>query len=403
MILSRWIKDSRLNDELGDHSVQLSFGLRNSRGEPIQFARYDFMSNDARASIYQWLTAGGYTGTQYIGFFNLEDIRNWLNMDFVIDKLSGFQTSNFFICNPQQTFLTNNQHPVIQNLGTPPINSSVLTENGILKLFEPPGYPVYLENGNIIRYEANPGEVDIVATGMHVYGIYCTNKTDLILSTKRQYYNNLRENYSELNVNLINAVLDRMRQRGFANVHDNLLNLTQLNQHFTQQIQDIYFNTLNQIVNNLNNNHYQNNQQIRNLILRLNGYADGIVVQNGNNILLNEQLRHQVDIRAYSGLFGSLNRNFSIEQPDVLNITFEVNQYINENFMGSLLNIASFLNNPATRAATIDIFTEVRQQFGIVGGSSTNILNLQDKSNSKNKYLKYKAKYLELKNKIQNI
>ena len=69
MLLSRWIKPSRLNIETDrDSSTQLDFGLRNYRNQSIRFAKYKFESNDNKASIQTWLYADSYERTQYFGF-----------------------------------------------------------------------------------------------------------------------------------------------------------------------------------------------------------------------------------------------------------------------------------------------------------------------------------------------
>ena len=183
MLLSRWIKPERLIIELIDHSPQLNFGLRNYQDYSIRFAKYKFDSNDSKANLKTWLSAGGYKDTQYIGFFELDSIRNWLNIDFTVDEKKHFETNSFFIFNLDQVFSlsgTNFEKRELQ----PTIRETITRENNVLKYFNPPSYDVFYEDGTFYKTYSNSGEIDIVASNMAVYGILSNSPINLMLSNK---------------------------------------------------------------------------------------------------------------------------------------------------------------------------------------------------------------------------
>lgn len=380
MLLSRWIKNNRLNIEL-DTTSHLNFGLRNYKNYPISFVQYIFNSNNSQANLKTWLSVGSYENTQYIGFFNLDSIRNWLNMDFTTDYIAGFVTNNFFIFDLDQVYSLSGLNFEKKELN-PAINDSVIRENNVLKYFKPPGYDVYTEEGRLSETYSNPGEVDIVASNMAVYGIISDGPENLMLSTKDKN-NTLEKNYSNRNVKLINHVLDKMRERGFIGVYDNLVNSTQLNEHFTRKLQELYFQQLEQLLNNSN---HPNHKGIKDTIKSIKE----LIIINGEgkdeNIQLNHNNKYNVNTGKYSRVFDQLKK-FGINVISFY-IKGKENEYINEKFIGALLNIASFLNNPTYRENTITIFNEVNE---IANEHYTNI------NAAKNKYIEEKNKYMELK------
>ena len=382
MLLTRWIKRDRLNIELEDYSSQLNFGLRNYQNLPIRFAKYKFNSNESQANLKTWLSYGSYENTQYIGFFELDSIRNWLNIVFTNDDKANFVTESFFIFDLDQVFSLNTNEKQISkvklvNIG---IDESIIRENNVLKYFNPPQFNVYYEDGTLYRSYSNSGEIDIVASNMGVYGILSIRAEDL-MSSNKDPNDTLQKNYSVFNIELINRVLGRMRERRFNGVYDDLLNLDQLNDYFTKELQDIYFRQLDDLIRNSGHSNYQ---QIRDVIKKITILV--ISDDNSDNIRLNYDKRYEIRIGGYSRIFGIL-KNFGINKPS-FNIDAKIYEYINKNFIGSLLNIASFLNNPITNRDTIAIFSEV----------NTIANEYYKKTNvAKNRYVEGKIKYTELK------
>jgi hypothetical protein len=412
MILSRWIKDERLNTEIDLQEVdQLDFGLKNDIGNSIRFVKYNFNSNNNTTSIYDWLSDGGYKDTQYIGFFNIDAIRDWLKFNLSFDYHSRFITKNYFIFKLNQVFSLNpSDRVIIREVTGLTINSSVTKVNNQLLYFTPPAYPVYNEDRSIRLYHSNPGEIDIVTSDMIVYGILCNHTTDLLYS--KNY--NLRKNYSDNNVRLINEVLDRLRTFNFTiPVDANLLNVIELEDIFTRKLQESFFDTLQNNLKNITNN---------NARIYINKFT-----KDNNGIQLKDEIKYTMKINQYPIIF----RHVGITYNNVI-ISKQIDDYINEHFIGALLNIASFLNNSISRAETIEILNVVRQnqqpplplpplplpplplplpplplpqaeqpqkiQRLLDGGNHLESTTIE--YNSKHKYLKYKTKYLELKKKL---
>ena len=389
MLLSRWIKPERLIIELIDHSVQLNFGLRNYQDYPIRFAKYKFNSNDSKANLKTWLSAGGYKDTQYIGFFELDSIRNWLNIDFTVDEKTYFVTNSFFIFNLYQVFSlsgTNFEKRELQ----PTIRDTITREKNLLKYFKPPSYDVFYEDGTFYKTYSNSGEIDIVASNMAVYGILSNSPINLMLSNKDSN-DTLNKNYSDINIKLINHVLDKMREKDFTGVYDNLLNLTELNKHFTKVLQDIYHQQLEALLNNSSHPKYKD---IKKLIEKMNDIIEDSIIIDGENIRLNPDMKYEVPIKGYSMISRILNTKFGIDRI-LFNIKMEENKYINEHFIGALLNIASFLNNPITNIDTITIFTDVNaianEYYEAINAAKNKI------GEAKTKYIGIKRRYTGLK------
>jgi hypothetical protein len=382
MLLSRWIKPSRLYIETDrDSTTQLDFGLRNYRNQSIRFAKYKFESNDKKASIKTWLSVDSYEGTQYIGFFESNSIRNWLNIPFTVDEKTHFVTNSFIIFNLDQVF-SNTYGSNIKKIELKlTIDDTVTTKNNVLQYFSPPPFNVYYEDGTFFRSYSNSGEIDIVASNMAVYGILTDAPVDLMLSRKDSN-DTLINNYSDFNVELINHVLNRFRERGFTGVYDNLLNLALLNDDLTKKLQDIYFEQLNHL---LNTETHPNYIKIKDIIKKLTS----LIIVNGENIKLNENKRYEVKISIYSKIFDLLKK-YGIVNP-TFNIQVKVKEYINTHFIGALLNIASFLNNHERNSDTIVILNEVKR---IANEYYQKIDATQDKyTGVKSKYMRLKSLY----------
>jgi hypothetical protein len=439
MILSRWIKKLRLETEVGNSAEYLDFGLgSNQGGNPISFVKYKFNSNDESASMFKWLSKEGFEDTQYIGFFNIEAIKSWLNFEPLIDRIISFSRSNnFFIFNLNEVFSLNMssqpQDIRIKYLDKPDINSSVIREENVLKLFTPPDYPTYLEDKRVLKKESNPGEIDIVAYNMGVYGILCDHPSSLFLS--RRFPNNIiLTSYSDYNVTLINEVLNRMKIESFIdNDYSNLLNNSELNTKFKNELNEQYLNTLEQTLNNLTD--YQRNK-IKDISTNINIITNKVFIINGESIKLNKEIDNT---KFYNKILEELR---IIVRPN-----FNIDNYKNEHFCETLLLIASFLNNYTTRTKTIEIFRQVKELAPLIEEQlKQERLRLEQEriqqerlrqeriqqerlrlrqeqqqreqreqqeqeqlkkqrkdrnggNSSKHKYLKYKTKYLELKKK----
>ena len=166
MILSRWIKNNRYRDEIKE---TISFG-----SPSIQFAKYKFNSNDSKSSLSEWLTAGTYVGTQYIGFFKTEYIKSWLTFNQVLDRTSTFVTANFFTYDISQVVSSLDITQEIIKLERDDIkdvNNVVQRKDNTFQYFTPPGYPIIYEDGSVKEIVSNDGEIDVVASNMVVYGI----------------------------------------------------------------------------------------------------------------------------------------------------------------------------------------------------------------------------------------
>ncbi len=359
MILTRWIKDERIEDELSDF---IDIGLRSINNNPIQFVRYNFNSNDANVTLGEWLKAGGYIGSQYIGFFNINAIRTWLTAISVTERIHNFANGiNFIMLNFKETYMLDNQRPRIEELKNLELNDSVRREEGKLKYFTP---PAYTENDSNIEH-SNPEEINIVAFNMAVYGIYCSSPYILLKSDPRRNssFGNLKNNYTDRNVRLINEVLNRLRIQ-FPGVKPNLLTYSEFYNLRRRQTQDECFNKLQEFIQKINSNSINFNtfnfiqwSEIFTTIFTFNlGVGEQVFVKENNGIIsLNEELKYFIPEDIYKSRLDKLKINIQF-----YSFESETIEYINDNFSTSLLNIASFLNNPDTRVQTIQILTQVQ-------------------------------------------
>lgn len=126
----------------------------------------------------------------------------------------------------------------------------------------------------------------------------------------------------------------------------------------------------------------------------MNDIIEDSIIIDGKNIRLNPDMKYEVPIKGYSMISRILNTEFGINRI-LFNIKMEENKYINEHFIGALLNIASFLNNPITNINTITIFTEVN---AIANEYYEAINAAKDKiEEAKTKYIGIKRRYTGLK------
>jgi len=391
MILSRWIKNERMKEEIID---TIDFGLKDYANKPIKFAKYNFASNKNQASIYEWLTANSYEESQYIGFFNLNEIKNYYNNEnFYIDEFTRFNTINFFTFNLNNVFSLDEDNQLIikKKLDIPKedINLRILREKNVLKYFTPPPYAVKYSDGTTKENYSNPGEIDIVANDMAVYGILCNHATNIIKSIKTS--NDI--NYSDNNVNLLNNILKKIRNSNIdvGNDIQFLKTHNQLKIDYEEEFKNLYFDTIDEILienNNIND--------------ELNKYCNTMkkyfIFDNENNPLrANREIN--IDCGALERLLNVLNdKSINKIQKQKFIINQKINEYIDNNFLKTLLYIVGFLNNVDTYKTMKNILDETNQ-------NNVDVLspNKRQKLNDKKKYIKYKTKYLELKKKLQNM
>ena len=399
MLLTRWIKYEKLNIELESNNIEpikLDFGLRSSNGRPINFVKYRFNSNDSGASIFEWLSDMQYMGTQYIGFFEIDYVKLWLSGKLSTDYYSKFVTDNFFVYDLNHV-LTLNINIAVQHIDNPNINQPIIRTDGLLQWFKPPPYPVYNEDRSIRSYKSLPGEIDIVASNMYVYGILCDNPQYLIYSVN-PYDNNdkILASYSNKNIALINNVLTLMRSQNFNNVYDNLLNKNELEQYFSQVIINDYINKLNEIYNaNYNDNDIRNKirDSINNDTINNTNFL-GVFFNQDNNIRINLTIiPMDKALRLLGRIFDRLQRiDVNITKPNDTILMGRIIKYINYHFLNALINIASHLNNPNTTNQTIAIFNTVYNNIEIINGGNNTELEEAEKL-----YISEKRKYIELK------
>ena len=378
-ILSRWIKNNRDTVETDDN---IDIGLKNMIGSPIFFSKYKFNSNTGTATINSWLSSNSFIDTQYIGFFKYKYVVDWINKPQSTDYYSHFASQgNFFVFkalyNNSTTNLTTNSIFSTKNMNTPinikkiekPTLDTIITvEENIFKFFEPPKVEIFFEDGTRKSTEENPGEIDIVANNMAVYGIKCRSANDLI--------NNI--NYSDDNITLINNVLDQLNASNFK-----LLNKKEIRNLYTEKFKNRYFKYIK-----------KNISKIPDEYLNILGNP------------FNEELKFNISLDKYGKFFDKVNEyleknNEPIIKLPTLNIELEINNYISSNFLNALLIITTYLNNVETHNNTRQILQLV-EQAAIQTRANAEVENSskKQKRNYNKKYLKYKAKYLELKNKI---
>lgn len=381
LILSRWIKDERIRIEITEPK---NIGLKG-----IKFFKYNFNSNDSNASLDTWLSLSSYQDTQYIGFFKLDEISSFFNNDYLTDKFSRFITSNFFTFNINEIF-TNNRSPVsLKELSNVTLSDVIKPIDDIVQYFEPPIYNVIFEDGAIKSRESNDGEIDIVAKDMSVYGLLTTTPLDIITSSKNSDFTKINNGSSlyEVNYSIINKVLQKLREEHIVGVPTDLLSIDGIHM-----------------------------QEFYNLVLEY--YEKFIVVVNTNKDKIRKfhdhfKFKSQERFKEYKKDFlNALKAPTSDMEIEVLKRKYKIyaltlkkfgddkivlprkllsreKKYYEENYLQRLLYITSCLNNPSSRDVTIRILEEMED-------SEPN----SKKSKSRQKYIKYKMKYLELKKKM---
>ena len=364
MILSRWIKNNRYRDEI---EKTISFG-----SPSIKFAKYKFNSNDSTSSLSEWLTAGTYTGTQYIGFFKTESIKSWLTFNQVLDRTSTFVTANFFTYDISQVVSSLDITQEIIKLERDDIkdvNNVVQRKDNTFQYFTPPGYPITYEDGSVKETVSNDGEIDVVASNMVVYGILSSPEN--ILSKNNQ----VPRGYTDENIALINKILEEIRNKGMGYI-PNLLNEDEVK----KSVDTINFDII-----------------------------DKILRENFQNAKITELCTSRPQYFERSGTFYKIIRNpaslnvLSLLRKTLLKIVpgnfqelFKYSKRIleeSEKLLKYLLYITKFLNSSDHQENMIEILNPRKTK---IESQEDNMASKQQRI--KNKYLKYKIKYLNLKN-----
>jgi len=370
MILSRWIKNDRYGTEIIE---TISFGSLS-----IQFAKYEFNSNDSTSSLSKWLTAGTYTGTQYIGFFETKSIKSWLNCNQATDRTSTFVTDNFFTYDISQVVSSSDITQEIIKLERDDIKDVkdvVQRKDNTFQYFTPPGYPITYEDGSVKETVSNDGEIDVVASNMVVYGILSYHEN--ILSKNKE----VPKGYTDKNIALINKILEEMRNKGMGYI-PNLLNKDEVM---------ISVDTINfDIIDNILRENSQNDKITGFCASRLKYFEkSGIlykIIRNSDSVKFMYLFHRFFGKNIVSGNIQALKKY----SPVILEYSEKLLEY--------LLYITKFLNSSDHQKNMIEILNPRNPRKAKIESHEDNVSSKQQRT--KNKYLKYKIKYLNLKNEI---
>ena len=332
--LSKWIKNDRDQIETDE---DIDIGLKSVSNNKILFSKYKFNSNNANATMHTWLSKNNHENSQYIGFYKFSEVENWINKLQEPDYYSNFASQGkFFVLNTNQIFST--KSPPVQiiknDIYMPNINSAITLIDDTLQFISP---PVFKDINN--KEYLIPGEIDIVANNMAVYGIKCNNANDLTNMI----------NYSVENIILINFILDKL---GLPLLKDR----ETLQQYYTKELQKKYFNCINKNINIINKND----------LLKLNNYdnksANVIYIVDKNE--LNKDNEFKLKVNYYKEFYNTYIKisDKTIKCPDIFNINSEVNKDIKTNFFNSLLNIAQSLNYIGTYEKTKIILLNIAEE-----------------------------------------
>ncbi len=377
MILSRWIKPSRIFSEI-DNDNKYDVGLTQINGDPIYFAKYLFNSNNETRSIYDWLSAGSYIGSQYIGFFKLESIKNFFNGSHLIDKFSHFNTNTFFTFDSNDVFNESDLPIQVVNIENPEITGAVTVEKNKFKYFIPPDYPIYFEDGTTKEHVSNYGEIDIVASNISVFGILCDGPLNLFNRTTRDNENMI--NYCDKNVNIINLILSKMKEHAIVNNIELLITRDVLHSSLKTKISEYYVNKINKLLHK--------NDKARKLT------TDRKVVE----LISRNMDNHDILLKILKQYRTITNDTSELKN---CNIMHHILKYVDINYIGSLLFIAKSLNNKLHANAMKLIFGEIKnkqehpsKKMRVGGGKNEEtVFDIYQY-----KYFKYKKKYSQLKN-----
>jgi hypothetical protein len=383
MILSRWIKNDRYGTEIRD---TISFG-----SPSIKFAKYKFDSNNSKSTLYEWLSAGTYFETQYIGFFMTESIKSWLNYSQLIDRTSQFVTNNFFTYDISQVVSSSDITQEITQLKRDDIKDVkdvVRRIDNTFQYFTPPSYPIHYEDGSPAESVSNDGEIDVVASNMVVYGILSSPEN--ILSKNQE----VPKGYTDENIALINKILEKMKSKGIGKPSKrNLLNENEIKDRVNNENFDIIDNILRQNAQNSNitmfvkdkSNRFQKFDTSYKIIRNEKSLKSIFIVRNK---LLKYVPENNKEL--YKELYKYSNT--------ILEYSKELLKY--------LLYITQFLNSSDHKEKMIVILNETKTERETERERERTIQQSQEdnvlykRTRLKKKYLKYKIKYLNLKNQI---
>ena len=385
MILSRWIKNDRYDTEIIE---TIPFG-----SPSIIFAKYKFDSNDSTSTLYEWLSAGTYFETQYIGFFMTKSIKSWLNYSQLIDRTYQFVTDNFFTYDISQVVSSSDITQEITQLNRDDIKDVkdvVRRIDNTFQYFKPPMYPIYNEDGTPKESVSNDGEIDVVASNMVVYGILSSEKN--ILGSEKSNIpipRGMPAGYTDENITLINKILEKMKSKGIGYPNKSkLLNKNEIKHQVNNENFDIIDKILKENAQNQNmkdfcihNEKYFQESNSLYIIIRNVGTANVIF-----------RLQKVLYIRL--GIMPGNQQALKIHSPVILEYSKQLLKY--------LLYITQFLNSSDSQEKMIVILneteTEAERERTIQQSQEDNVLS--KRTRLKKKYLKYKIKYLNLKNQI---
>jgi hypothetical protein len=380
MILSRWIKNDRYGTEIIE---TISFG-----SPSIKFAKYKFDSNNSESTLYEWLSAGTYTGTQYIGFFETESIKLWLNCNQATDRTSTFVTTNFFTYDISQVVSSSDITQEITQLKRDNIidvKDVVIRRDNTFQYFKPPMYPIYNEDGTIKESVSNDGEIDVVASNMVVYGILSYHEN--ILSKNKE----VPKGYTDENIALINKILEEMRNKGIGEPNKSrLLDTDEIKHQVNNENFDIIDKILKENAQNQNMKDYCGDIKLQKFFQKFD--TSYKIIRNSDSVKVIHGLHRNIGKNIVSGNIQALK----IHYPVILEYSKQLLEY--------LLYITQFLNSSDHQENMIVILNETKtekeaeSERTIQQSQENNVLYKKTKLNKK--YLKYKIKYLNLKNQI---
>ena len=169
--LGRFLNINSYNSSIDKKSLIKSGFIINT--EPIYICKFNFNSNNQKFSIKSWLTKNLYEGSQYIGFFDMEDYKTSLEESRSINTYLTYSSNSitfFYFC-LEHIKTNNHKNPNFKHLDIKDLDIIIENKENTVQYFTPPVY-----NDEIVNEKyKNDGEIDIVANNMYVYGLKMDN------------------------------------------------------------------------------------------------------------------------------------------------------------------------------------------------------------------------------------
>lgn len=216
LTLTRYVSQGNLN--AGHLPTKIDVGIK-IKNRPIYFAKYKFDSNDTKMSVYQYLKADEYVGSQYIGFFDNtalteENRPNLLKFINASEIIFTFALSD--ISNKLKVDFVPNEY---QELGTQDYRAVKYKPN-TFQYLTPGMYYEKMEDDRELRHSGyaegykNSGEYDIVAR-TEVFGLAFGVGLFNIFEQKHQTDLN-----SESNLEIMFEIISRIHSDTYLNLSE---------------------------------------------------------------------------------------------------------------------------------------------------------------------------------------